>query len=314
MCVFTGIVMGLYQRYSDPEVYGGLITKQIGAMLWFSVTTFFSTQIAMLNGLIPRVVAGVWQFVVLIVTAFFTASLTSRMTVSQLEPAVVDIDFLKTANAAVGCNGNSFIVSYLIDVLGFKPESTKKIASIDDYPLALSSGDIKAAFFVELQANALQGYTKAGQKYTLGGFGFAFKKGSPLAFDISEAILKLIEKGKLEHLQRNFLYPSNCSTSRTDVTGTHSLLSGIFTITGVVSAAALFRNFLYPSNCSTSRTDVTGTHNLLSGIFTITGVVSAAALFIIVDRRLQLHLQLQIYTRAIYSRTSQWVMSLSTSM
>ncbi|KDO84152.1 hypothetical protein CISIN_1g047464mg, partial [Citrus sinensis] len=93
------------------------------------------------------------------------------LTVSRLQPSTVDIKTLQRRNAAVGCNGNSFIIRYLINVLNFKPGSNKKINakngynSITSYPMAFESGDIAAAFLV-------------------------FPRGSPLALDISEAILK----------------------------------------------------------------------------------------------------------------------------
>jgi len=115
--------------------------------------------------------------VILIVVASFTASLSSAMTVSRLEPSVLDIETLQRTNAPVGCNGNSFIVRYLINVLLFKPENIKKINSIHDYPEAFETGYVKAAFFVEPHARVFlgkycKGYTKAGPTLKLGGFGF----------------------------------------------------------------------------------------------------------------------------------------------
>lgn len=118
-----------------------------------------------------------WLFVVLIVVSSYTAILTSMFTVSRLEPSLVDIEVLKKTNAGVGCNGNSFIIKYLIDVVGFKPENVKRINSIDDYPIAFERGYIAAAFFVTLHAEVFlmkscEGYTKAGPSFKLGGFGF----------------------------------------------------------------------------------------------------------------------------------------------
>ena len=81
------------------------------------------------------------------------------MTISQLEPSVLDIQTLQKRNAYVGCDGNSFIVRYLIDVLKFKP-------------------DIEAAFFVAPHAKVFlakyscEGFIKAGNTFRLGGFGF----------------------------------------------------------------------------------------------------------------------------------------------
>lgn len=120
---------------------------------------------------------GPWLFVILVVTSTFTASLSSMMTVSHFKPSVLDIETLQRTNAGVGCNGNSFIVKYLINVLNFKPQNIKGIASISDYDKAFEQGDISAAFFVEPHAKVFlskycKGYTKTGPVYKLGGFGF----------------------------------------------------------------------------------------------------------------------------------------------
>jgi hypothetical protein len=114
---------------------------------------------------------------ILIVSASFTAGLTSRMTVSQFKPSVLDIETLQRTNAPVGCNGNSFILRYLISVLNFKPENVKGVHSINDYPQAFERGDIQAAFFVGPHAKVFlakycKGYTATGPTFNLGGLGF----------------------------------------------------------------------------------------------------------------------------------------------
>lgn len=59
------------------------------------------------------------------------------LTVSRLQPSTVDIKTLQRRNAAVGCNGNSFIIRYLINVLNFKPESIKKINAKNGYSVSV---------------------------------------------------------------------------------------------------------------------------------------------------------------------------------
>lgn len=99
------------------------------------------------------------------------------MTLSRFKPYVEDIETLQKTNAAVGCNGNSFIVRYLIDVLNFKPENIMSLHSINDYPEAFEKGKIAAAFFVVPHAKVFlakycNGYTRIGPTFNLGGFGF----------------------------------------------------------------------------------------------------------------------------------------------
>lgn len=112
-----------------------------------------------------------------VVVASFTAVLSSMMTVPRLEPSIQEIDYLRSSNAVVGCNGNSFICRYLTTVLNFKDNNIKKINSINEYPKAFESGEIKAAFFVAPHAKVFlaehcNGYTISGPSFKLGGFGF----------------------------------------------------------------------------------------------------------------------------------------------
>lgn len=190
-----------------------------------------------------------WLFVIVVVTVCFTASLTSIITVQRIQPSLVSIEYLQRTNAAVGCNGNSFIVQYLINVLHFKPENIKKINSIRDYPEAFEKGEIRAAYFVAPHAKVFlaiycQGYTTAGPSYKLGGFGFVFRKGSPLVNDISEAILKVTESGKILELEKHMLSASNCNSSSIDISSGDTSLgpeafSGLLIISGCISAVAL---------------------------------------------------------------------------
>jgi len=119
-----------------------------------------------------------WLFVIFIVTSTFTASLTSMMTVSQLEPSVLDIQTLLKRNSVVGCDGNSFIVKYLTEVQKFKRENIREINSINDYPAAFRNNDIEAAFFIAPHAKVFlakyscRGLIKAGNTFRLGGLGF----------------------------------------------------------------------------------------------------------------------------------------------
>ncbi|XP_015884279.2 glutamate receptor 3.1-like [Ziziphus jujuba] len=167
------------------------------------------------------------------------------MTVSHVKPSVLDIDTLHRKNANVGCDGNSFIVKHLVNVMDFKPHNIKNISSIEDYPQAFEKGHISAAFFVEPHAKVFlakycKGYIKTGHFLKLGGFGFVFPKGSALAIDISKAVLEVTESGQVEHLEEVMLHSCNCSTpinSDGDSIGPEPF-SSLFKISGGIAAFA----------------------------------------------------------------------------
>lgn len=118
----------------------------------------------------------VWLFVALVLTQSFTASLTTLLTLQEIDPTVIDIELLKREGSNIGCNGNSFVAKYLENVYGIPQKNIKKIYSEDDYPRALMSGEIRAAFLQIPQvevflAKHCKGFKK-GQILDAGGFGF----------------------------------------------------------------------------------------------------------------------------------------------
>ncbi|XP_042015457.1 glutamate receptor 2.5-like isoform X2 [Salvia splendens] len=215
----TGFVIWLSEFAAGNDQFtGNSILQTICSILWLSVTIISLSQRENIKNPTSKLVLAVWICVTFVVGASFTAVLSSMMTVPRLEPSVREIDVLRNSNAAVGCNANSFICGYLINVLNFKPNNIKPINSIDEYSRALDNGEIKAAFFVAPHAKVFlakycNGYIASGPSFKLGGFGFAFQKGSPLAIDISEAILKVSQSGHVDTLEQNMLHHSNCTSS-----------------------------------------------------------------------------------------------------
>lgn len=179
-------------------------------------------------------------------TSSYTASLTSMLTVPRLEPSVKDIGWIKRTNATVGCDGDSFVKDYLRQVLEL--QNIKNISNQDDYPKELKSGNIKAAFLeipyqkVFLREHCNQ-YVVAGPNYRFGGLAFAFQKGSPLAHDVSEAILILTQDGTLNRLEEHwFALSKNCDN--VDPTGETESLSlwsfwGLYLVSGATSTLCL---------------------------------------------------------------------------
>jgi hypothetical protein len=74
-----------------------------------------------------------WLFVVLVLTSSYTASLSSMLTVQQLQPHVTDVEWLKKNNMKVGCDGDSFGRAYLKDIVGFNSLNILNVTSEYNY-------------------------------------------------------------------------------------------------------------------------------------------------------------------------------------
>nr|XP_029145291.1 glutamate receptor 3.4-like [Arachis hypogaea] len=198
---------------------------------------------------LTRVVMVSWLFLVLILNSSYTASLSSMLTVKQLQPNVTDIEWLKKNNMKIGCDGDSFVRNYLEDVEKFKPENIINITSEDRYIDAFANGSIVAAF-LELPYEKVfiseycDGYTASIPRTRFGGLGFMFQKGSPVTRDVSRAILHLSENGELKKLEEEWLFSASqkCSNNMTS-NGMESLslrsLWILFVISGATSTICM---------------------------------------------------------------------------
>ncbi|KAK9284339.1 hypothetical protein L1049_023510 [Liquidambar formosana] len=230
MSLFTGFIIWSIEHGSNPD-FSGRVSQQLSNILWFSFSTLYLGQRDSLSSSLSRFVLAPWLFLVLIVNASYTASLTSMLTTSRFEPSNLEIGLLQRTNAAVG--------------LGFKQENIKSIASIDDYAETLSNGHIRAGFLLIPHAKVFiakycKNFTIAGPTYKLGGSGFVFPKNSSVALDISEAIQRLAESGDLQQLENAMLSSFNCSFSPTETNADQSLgpepFAGLFILSGGASA------------------------------------------------------------------------------
>ncbi|XP_074357247.1 glutamate receptor 2.5-like [Apium graveolens] len=239
---YTMFIVWFFERKSNPE-FKGPFRDQLGMALWFTFSTMFFAHREKVYSNFTKMVVVVWLFVVLVLSSSYTASLSSMLTVGRLEPMVKDIETIKKTSASVGCDGDSFVKNYLGNVLGL--EHVETIANQTDYPSAFDKGDIAASFLeVPYQKVFMQEYcnqyTTVGPTYRFGGLGFAFQKGSPIARDVSEAILIISENGVLKGLERKW-FPSskNCSASTNTDSLTIESFWGIYLISGATSTICL---------------------------------------------------------------------------
>ncbi|PRQ27947.1 putative ionotropic glutamate receptor, metazoa [Rosa chinensis] len=86
---------------------------QIGTSFWFSFSTMVFAQREQVLTNLAKFVVIVWCFVVLILTQSYTASLSSILTVQQLQPVITDVNLLSKNGDNVGYQGGSFIYRIL---------------------------------------------------------------------------------------------------------------------------------------------------------------------------------------------------------
>lgn len=129
---------------------------------------------------LARFAVVIWCVVVLILTQSYTASLTSMLTVQQLQPTVCDVNLLLKNGDNVGFQEGSFVYGILRQ-LGFRDEKLRTYNSTDDlhrlFHLGSTNDGISAAFdetpYIKVFiASYCSKYTMLDPTFKADGFGF----------------------------------------------------------------------------------------------------------------------------------------------
>ncbi|CAA6673930.1 unnamed protein product [Spirodela intermedia] len=184
--VFTGLVVWFLEHRVNEE-FRGVRSNQVGTVFYFAFSTLVFAHREKVVSNFSRFVVIIWVFVVLILTSSYTASLTSMLTVQQLQPTVSDLSDLIKRNERVG---------YLND--SFMPELLKQLKVNNNRIIAYSSPDeYGAAALDKGTANGGAGaivdeipYLKVFLSSTAAAM---FPKGSPFLPDVSRAVLNVTE-------------------------------------------------------------------------------------------------------------------------
>ncbi|KAJ4833871.1 hypothetical protein Tsubulata_051240 [Turnera subulata] len=190
--IFIGFVVWVLEHRVNEE-FRGPTSYQVGTSFWFSFTTMVFAQKEKVVSNLGRTVVIIWFFVVLILTQSYTASLTSRLTVQNLQPTVTDVKELIKNGKAVGYQPGSFVYGILKN-LGFDDSKLIPYGSPEEWDELFTKGSgaggIAAAFdevpYIRLLLSKYcSKYTMVDPKFKTDGFGFVFPRRSPLVSDIS---------------------------------------------------------------------------------------------------------------------------------
>ncbi|XP_057959651.1 glutamate receptor 2.2-like [Malania oleifera] len=247
--IFIGSVIWVLEHRINED-FRGPPSNQAGVVFWFSFSTMVFAHKEKVVSNLARFVVIVWVFVVLTLTQSYTASLTSMLTVQQLQPTVTDINYLIKKGEYVGYQRGSFIVG-LLRRMNFDESKLRVYDTLEGLDEALSKGSanggIAAAFdeipFMKLfLAKYCSKYTMVQPTYKTDGFGFVFPRGSPLVSDVSRAVLDVTEGDLMVKIEAAYFGQASCPGSSTSVSSNNLGLDsfwGLFLIAGTTSSFAL---------------------------------------------------------------------------
>lgn len=250
-----GVVIWLLEHRVN-SAFRGPPKRQCVTIFLFSFSTLFQSQQEDTLSTLGRFVMMVWLFLLMVITSSYTASLTSFLTVQQLSSPINGIDSLIASNGPIGFQVGSFAQSYMINSLNIRPGRLVSLGSPEAYAEALQKGPKNGGVtavvdelpYVELFLQKNSGFDIVGQPFTRSGWGFAFPRDSPLAIDLSSALLKLSETGELQKIHKKWFCRTSCSSQtarNSDPDRLHlSSFWGLFLVCGISTIVALLLFFL----------------------------------------------------------------------
>ncbi|KAJ3708421.1 hypothetical protein LUZ61_012126 [Rhynchospora tenuis] len=253
--ILVGIVIWILEHRRNDE-FRGTPREQIATMFWFSFSTMFFAHKQNTVSVLGRLVLIVWLFVVLIITSSYTASLTSILTVQQLTTGITGLDSLIASRNPIGYQVGKFVKNYLMEELSIPESRLVPLSTIADYADALKRGPqgggvaaiVDERPYIDIFLSTYcNDFRVVGQEFTREGWGFAFQRDSPLAVDLSTAILTLSETGDLQRIHDQWLSTKTCDSEDTDIGASRLSLSsfwGLFSISGAVCFLALIIYFV----------------------------------------------------------------------
>ncbi|XP_018678694.2 glutamate receptor 2.7-like [Musa acuminata AAA Group] len=249
--IYTGFVIWVMEHRINTD-FRGPFSQQLGTIFFFSFSTLVFSHREKIENILSKFVVIVWVFVVLVLTSSYTASLTSMLTVQQLQPTVTDVHELLKHGDYVGYHKGSFVEG-LLKQLNFDESKLRAYETTGEYFEALSKGSQNGGVsaivheipYIKLfLAEHCTGFTMIGPIYKTAGFGFVFPKGSPLVPDVSRAILNLTDGDSILQIERKWFGDQNACLKQGSIISSDNLsfrnFWGLFMITGVVSTCALF--------------------------------------------------------------------------
>ncbi|XP_023640875.1 glutamate receptor 3.5 isoform X2 [Capsella rubella] len=170
----------------------------------------------------------------------------------ELTSRIEGMDTLITSNEPIGVQDGSFAWKYLVSELNIAPSRIIQLKDEEEYLSALQRGPRgggvaaivdELPYIKALLSNSNCKFRTVGQEFTRTGWGFAFQRDSPLAVDMSTAMLQLSEEGKLEKIRQKWLtYDHECTMQISDTENYQISVQsfwGLFLICGIVWFIAL---------------------------------------------------------------------------
>ncbi|KAH7569332.1 hypothetical protein JRO89_XS06G0147600 [Xanthoceras sorbifolium] len=151
--IFMGLVIRIMEQPTVNTAFAGSPNRQLGMTLWWPFAALALPERGLVVKDWSRFVLVIWIGLAVILMQIYTASLSSMLTVDQLQPTVVGVNKLITNGYKVGHQNGSFVKGFLLDELKLNESPLIPYHTVKEYHQALSKGHKNggvAAIFAEI--------------------------------------------------------------------------------------------------------------------------------------------------------------------
>jgi ABC-type amino acid transport substrate-binding protein len=200
--VVTGHLIWFFERKRNPEQFPAPYFRGVWESTWWGISTILSggcdAKGPMALG--GRIVGAAWMLVCIVFITYFTASITTIMTVNQLTSDISGPNDLPGRAVATvkGSTAERYLTTRRMEV--------QSVATIEEAYDLLAKGKVQAVVY---DAPILLYHLKsapakqklAGRLFERQNYGIALQQSSPHRKTINETLLKLRESGYIDELQ-----------------------------------------------------------------------------------------------------------------
>jgi len=198
----AGHIVWFFERRREDGVFTGRsYFPTIFEAIFWAISTLATQAEMWPKSAVARVVAAFWMFTAVLFIAFFTAAVTSALTVQQLRSDIQGPDDLPGRRVATVRGSTS------AQFLSQRNVNTSNFDTIEDAVTALERAEADAVVY---DAPVLQYYAShdgkgkvqvVGPVFRKESYGILFPTDSPLRKRVNEALLRLRENGTYDRLQ-----------------------------------------------------------------------------------------------------------------
>lgn len=204
--VISAHLLWFFERKHNPEMFPQKYLKGIWEACWWSVVTVVTVGYGDKApvGIAGRIIATVWMFTGVLLLSYFTASVSSALTVEQLETTIQGLEDLtgKTVATIEGSTAAEYLAN--------RPIKKIEYELIEEAFQSLEKSEVEAVVY---DSPVLQNYAVrdgAGKVKVVGtvferqSYGIALKTDSPYREEINQVILSIVESGVYDEIYQKW--------------------------------------------------------------------------------------------------------------